>query len=223
MYKQQPHPDPDVLRQDHNHYGISETFYSTQGEGVLAGVPMVFIRFASCNLRCSRSNAGFDCDTDFVSARQMTCEAIVSEARSLSPAAQWVLLTGGEPTLQVDARLVTALRDAGFKVAMESNGTIALRGYEVDHLTISPKSAWHTLHQRTCHELRVVRAARQALPTAQQVREELRLDAAALVVSPAFLAGDRIDPEALAWCERLVLHQPEWRLSVQLHKLKGVR
>lgn len=221
MFKQQPNPDVGEVAPE-GLYSVCETFVSTQGEGVLSGVVMVFIRLAKCNLRCSRANTGFDCDTDFHAGRLMSAQQIADEARALSPRGAWVLLTGGEPTIQADEALIDALRSAGFKIAMESNGTLRLR-YEVDHLTISPKSAWHTIHQRRCHELRVVRSARQALPTGEQIRDELLIEADQLVVSPGFLASGDLDPEALAWCEQLVIKQPEWRLSVQLHKLRGVR
>jgi len=221
MYKQQPNPDVGEIA-PRGHYSVCETFVSTQGEGVLSGVVMVFIRFAKCNLRCSVANTGFDCDTDFQVGRIMTASEIVNEARALSPRASWVLLTGGEPALQVDEALIEGLRAEGFKIAMESNGTTRLR-YEVDHLTISPKSAWHTIHQRQCHELRIVRSARQALPSGDVIRDDLLIQADALVLSPGFLASGALDPEALAWCEQLVIDQPEWRLSIQQHKLRGVR
>ena len=94
---------------------VNDIFYSLQGEGYHTGRAAVFVRFAGCNLRCSF------CDTEFDSYREMTADEIVT-AISQYPA-RFVVLTGGEPTLQVDEAFVDLLHQHSFEVAMESNGT----------------------------------------------------------------------------------------------------
>ena len=94
---------------------INDIFYSLQGEGHNTGRAAVFVRFAGCNLRCSF------CDTEFDTFSEMTDEEIVAEIMQYP--ARFVVLTGGEPTLQVDEAFVDLLHQHGFEVAMESNGT----------------------------------------------------------------------------------------------------
>ena len=122
-------------------YLVKEMFGPTlQGEGAHAGRPCVFLRFAACNLACTW------CDTDFrpEGAARMTADEIVARLRALdTPDSARVIVTGGEPALQWDAALAAAIRDAGFTVHMESNGTRPLEG-PVDWLTISPKPQFHT-------------------------------------------------------------------------------
>lgn len=202
-------------------YRVSEVFYSLQGEGRLAGVPMVFVRLSWCNLRCARNNAaGFDCDTDFARGERLTLDALLKVVKAHAPAG-WVLLTGGEPALQVDAALVDALHGAGYRVGIETNGTVKLPE-GIDHVTVSPKSAWHTLRQRTCHDLKIVRAPGMTLPEVVDGAVE-GVQADAFIVSPAAAADGTIEDATLRWCIEAVKNNPEWQLSVQLHKLWRVR
>ncbi|MCB0359280.1 MAG: 7-carboxy-7-deazaguanine synthase QueE, partial [Bdellovibrionales bacterium] len=95
-------------------YTINEIFYSLQGEGVRAGTANIFVRFSGCNQTCSIESHGFDCDTEFVSGRKLTADELLAEIKSLSADCRWIILTGGEPTLQLDAALVERLKEEGF-------------------------------------------------------------------------------------------------------------
>ena len=112
---------------------INEIFYSLQGEGYHSGTPAVFVRFSGCNLRCPF------CDTQHDAGTAMTEEAIVDEVANYP--ARLVVVTGGEPSLQLTASLVDKLHEVGKYVAVETNGTHALPG-NVDWITLSPKSAY---------------------------------------------------------------------------------
>jgi organic radical activating enzyme len=195
-------------------YLVNEIFYSLQGEGVRAGTPNLFLRFARCNLACAQETHGFDCDTEFVSGRWLGVEEIAAELGALAPDCRWVVLTGGEPALQVDAELIDALHAAGYRLAIETNGSVALPA-ELDWVTVSPKVAEHAIRQRRADEVKYVRGYGQAIP-------ETVVEADHYLVSPAFDGSD-LDRRTLDWCIRLVKENPPWRLSVQQHKLWGVR
>ena len=208
---------PDKTGVSGGHLMINEIFYSIQGEGVNVGVPMVFVRFSKCNLRCSTHNqAGFDCDTDFEGFRRCTVGGLISEIREVSGNSKWVLFTGGEPGLQMTDELVDAIHAEGWRIAVESNGTIKLPD-GCDWICISPKTSEHTIRQRRCHELKLVRNGRQ------EVGEWSAIDADHRLVSPAFGPDGNVSPEALSWCKDFVLKNPSWRLSIQSHKLIGAR
>jgi 7-carboxy-7-deazaguanine synthase len=195
-------------------YLVNEIFYSLQGEGVRAGTPNVFLRLSHCNLACKVETHGFDCDTEFESGRWLTAEEIVAEMRQLSERCRWVILTGGEPALQVGQELIDALHAAEYRLAIETNGSVELPP-GLDWITVSPKVAEHAIRQRTANEVKYVRGHGQAVPkTVVQAEHHL--------ISPAF-EGDQIDPRALDWCIRLCKENPPWRLSVQQHKLWKVR
>lgn len=198
-------------------YRVAEVFCSPQGEGARAGVLHVFVRFAGCNLACSKEAEGFDCDTDFSNGRNLDAAGLVDEVREAGGACRWVLLTGGEPALQADAELVEALHEAGYRVAVETNGTRALPA-SVDWVSVSPKTAEHALRVGRADELRYVRAARQELP-----KPSLKVPDERLFVSPAFEPEGRPTVETLRWCLELVRRDPRWRLSMQAHKLLGLR
>jgi organic radical activating enzyme len=195
-------------------YAVNEIFYSLQGEGMRAGEPSLFLRFAGCNLACKVETHGFDCDTEFVSSRKLTAAEIIRELRALSSRCKWVILTGGEPGLQVDQELIGALHAEGFQLAVETNGSIKLPD-GIDWITVSPKVAEHAIRQLTAHEVKYVRGYGQALPKTAVTADHY-------LISPAF-SGMELAHRTMEWCTRLVLENPPWRLSVQQHKTWAIR
>lgn len=213
-------------------YAVNEIFWSPQGEGMRAGQMSVFVRFTGCNLKCRvepgpDSPGGFDCDTEFASGRKLTAQEIIEAAyAAIGKPAQWfmdrldgqepwVVLTGGEPALQVDRDLVIALHDAGFHCAIETNGSKDVSGLGLDWITVSPKVAEHAVRQLTADEVKYVRGYGQAIPrpTCKATHQ---------LISPAF-DGWSLDPKAVQWCLQLIKENPEWRLSMQQHKAWNVR
>lgn len=191
-------------------YLINEIFYSLQGEGVRAGTANLFVRFAKCNLACNVAEHGFDCDTDFEAGDWYERDELLAELQRT--ASTWVLLTGGEPSLQVDRPLIDDIHSVGRKVAIETNGTRPLpRG--IDWVCVSPKPGTPIVIP-WADEAKHVLAAGQV--------PERRILANHHLVSPAF-KGDEIDPDALAWCIDWVRTNPTWRLSCQQHKWWGIR
>ena len=197
-----------------NHYQVNEIFFSLQGEGVRTGTPNLFLRLSKCNLACTVETHGFDCDTEFESGRELNLEEIVSELQASSPTCDWIVVTGGEPALQVDRELIDGLHAAGYKLAIETNGSVELPP-GLDWVTVSPKVAEHAIRQRSADEVKYVRAYGQALP-------ETVVEAGHYLISPAFDVT-RLERRTLEWCLRLVEENPPWRLSVQVHKLLGIR
>jgi organic radical activating enzyme len=195
-------------------YLVNEIFFSLQGEGVRTGTPNVFLRLARCNRSCTADMQGFDCDTDADTGQEMTLDEIVRACREAAPGCPWIVLTGGEPALQVDRELVDGLHEAGYKLAIETNGTIELPD-GIDWITVSPKTSEDQICQCMADEVKYVRAAGQPIPdTIVQAKHK--------IISPAF-SGNEVDPETLQWCIQLVKDNPEWRLSVQMHKKWGIR
>ena len=209
-------------------YSVKEIFYTLQGEGINAGRPAVFCRFAGCNLWSGREAdreaavCGF-CDTDFVGTdgtlggKFDSATALARTVSSCWPAdgrgRRLVVLTGGEPLLQVDAALVEALHAGGFEIAVETNGTVEPPA-GLDWVCVSPK-AGALLKLRHGQELKVV------VPQAGQ-----DLDALAGLAFEHFLLQPMDGPllrqntqQAIAAC----LADPRWRLSVQTHKAIGIR
>lgn len=212
-------------------YTVKELFYTLQGEGINAGRPAVFCRFAGCNLwtgrEADRATAICQfCDTDFVGVgpdggRFATPEALAHAVRVMWPTnapstvRPFVVCTGGEPLLQLDRPAIDALHAAGFEIAVESNGTIAAPD-GIDWLCISPK-ANAPLVQTRGQELKLV--FRQAGELGDPSRfASLAFDH--FLLQP--MDGpdrDRHTADAIAYC----LAHPQWRLSVQTHKVIGVR
>ncbi|MFZ2989474.1 7-carboxy-7-deazaguanine synthase [Ideonella sp.] len=208
-------------------YSVKEIFYTLQGEGAQAGRAAVFCRFAGCNLwsgrEADRASAVCQfCDTDFVGT-DGTLGGKFDTAAALAAlvAAQWpagapnrlVVLTGGEPLLQVDEALVDALHAEGFRIAVETNGTV-LPPAGLDWLCVSPK-AGSTLLVRSGQELKVV------VP-----QTGLDLDAlAALPFEHHFLQpmDGLLARQNAEWATARCMADPRWRLSVQTHKVLGLR
>jgi organic radical activating enzyme len=200
-------------------YLVKEMFGPTlQGEGAHAGRPCVFLRFAACNLECTW------CDTDFAAegAVKLTSDEIVARLVELDThRARMVVVTGGEPTLQWDAALSTAIKDAGFRIHMESNGTRAPAG-AVDWLTVSPKPQFHTGSLSLAGD---VRASELKVVIDDTVDGETLDRYAARYACDHYFAQPCMDDryqEHLAKTIALVQARPRWRLSIQLHKILGV-
>ena len=203
-------------------YRINECFYSLQGEGVRAGTPNVFVRFSGCNLRCDvqagpKSPGGFACDTEFESGRALTLPGIKEWVERCSKDCRWLILTGGEPGLQVDQQFVDYFHSLDYQMAIETNGTIDLSSLSpaLDWITLSPKVAEHALKQLKANELKYVRGWGQGIPKPAATADHS-------LISPA-ASGLEIPQETLQWCIKLCLENPKWRLSQQLHKLWQVR
>lgn len=197
-------------------YSINEIFYSLQGEGKRAGTANVFVRFAGCNLQCSVDNeAGFDCDTEFSSFTKFDVETLARYMRDICSGNKSVIFSGGEPSLQIDERLISTLKNDGWYIAIETNGTKKLPD-GIDWITVSPKSAEHTLKQLTADEVKYVRFKGQGLP-------KPRCKATHQLISPAANADWTIPRDNLEYCIQLVKENPGWDLSVQQHKQWGVR
>ena len=193
-------------------YTINEIFHSIQGEGARAGTADIFVRFSNCNLRCVKEKEGFDCDTEFLSGRHVFGDDLLTELGKFD--CRNIIFTGGEPALQLDSDLIYSLKQSGYYLAIETNGTIALPE-GIDWISVSPKTAEHTLKVLKANEVRYVRAYGQGIP-------KTVIQADHYYISPAFSAGN-LDPKTLDWCIGLVLQNPTWRLSVQQHKFWGVR
>jgi len=213
-------------------YRVNEVFWSPQGEGIRCGEMSAFVRFQGCNLRCTqeagpKSPGGFDCDTEFESGRAYSIAELVDAVDAYSDGAPakakrdgdgyrpWVVFTGGEPGLQVDAPLVEAFHEAGWRLAIETNGSVDLSGLDLDWITVSPKVAEHAIRQTVADEVKYVRGHGQALP-------KPRCKARHRLISPAF-NGLTVDAKAFDWCLGLIRENPSWRLSVQMHKPWSVR
>ncbi|MEO6775226.1 MAG: 7-carboxy-7-deazaguanine synthase QueE [Kofleriaceae bacterium] len=196
-------------------YLIKELFGPTlQGEGAHAGRPCVFLRFAACNLACDW------CDTDFAAegAVQLTAAEIVTRLVELDVhGARMVVVTGGEPTLQWDRELAEALRTAGFRTHMESNGT-RVPAAPVDWLTVSPKPRFHTgslaLVGQPVDEVKVV--VDDSVDDATLAGYEARYPSEHYFAQPCMSAAYAT---SLARTLALVQARPRWRLSLQLHKI----
>lgn len=196
------------------HYKINEIFYSLQGEGARAGTANLFLRFSNCNLRCNQKEHGFDCDTEFTSGESWTADEIITQLKEANSRCQWIILTGGEPSLQIDEALIDQLRLAGFKLAIETNGTSAI-SEKIDWVCVSPKTAEHTIKQLKANEVKYVRSHGMGIP-------KTNIKADHYFISPAF-EGDQPSEKNIQWCIDLVKRNPSWQLSLQMHKLWGLR
>jgi 7-carboxy-7-deazaguanine synthase (Cx14CxxC type) len=209
-------------------YSVKEMFYTLQGEGANAGQPAVFCRFAGCNLWSGREEDRSSaicqfCDTDFVGtdgtqggkfdSAQDLAAAIARFWPATDTQHRFVVLTGGEPLLQVDEALVDALHAQGFTIAVETNGTVKPpKG--IDWLCMSPKAGSQRLVE-TGQELKLVFPQAGAEPA---LFESLNFENFYLqpMDGPNAAANTAA---AVAFCQA----HPRWRLSVQTHKLIGIR
>lgn len=196
------------------HFRVNEIFYSLQGEGHNTGRAAVFVRFAGCNLRCPF------CDTDFSDYREMSADEIIREISSFS--SRFVVLTGGEPSLQVTAPFVDRLHEAGFEVAIETNGTRPLPA-NIDWVTVSPKGSQLSLaeQQRLPDEIKIIfdgtTNPEEFLSFCQKGEETI------LYLQPCDVGDPLRNSTILEACVEYVKLHPQWRLSLQTHKLAGFK
>jgi 7-carboxy-7-deazaguanine synthase (Cx14CxxC type) len=207
-------------------YAVKECFLTLQGEGVQSGSRAVFLRFAGCNLWSGReqdraaAQCNF-CDTDFVGTDGVGGGKFADAVQLADHVlATWgegedhrlVVITGGEPMLQLDPPLVDALHDRGFRVAVESNGTLPAIG-GIDWLCISPKAGTEVV-QRSGDELKLVWPQEGVDPSDLE-----RWDFGSFLIQPMDCEARE---EALGAAIRLVMDRPRWRLSLQTHKVIGL-
>jgi 7-carboxy-7-deazaguanine synthase (Cx14CxxC type) len=207
-------------------YAVKEIFLTLQGEGMRAGRRAVFCRFAGCNLWSGREQDRASaicqfCDTDFVGmdgegggkfADGAALAAAIAACWGEGSEGRYVVLTGGEPMLQVDAELIDALHAAGFEIAIESNGTLPVPR-SIDWICISPK-AGSTVVQTSGDELKLVWPQ-----PGSDVAEMEGWDFANRLIQPM----DDVRGEAnVRAAVDFALTNPRWRLSLQTHKLLGL-
>lgn len=209
-------------------YAVKEVFYTLQGEGARSGRPSVFIRFAGCNLwsglEKDRATAICQfCDTEFFGTDGLggghfkTAEELAEAASAMwagdSIDGRYAVCTGGEPLLQLDVELIEALHRHGFEVAVETNGT-RVPPPGLDWICVSPK-AGAPLVLKNGNELKVV------MP-----QEALNLEELATLPFTHFFVQPMDGPAANENTQAAIdfcLHNPKWRLSIQTHKLLGLR
>lgn len=207
-------------------YAVKEAFLTLQGEGVQSGSRAVFLRFAGCNLWSGRerdrasAQCNF-CDTDFVGTdgegggKFADSDALAAHVEALwgeGVEKRLVVVTGGEPMLQLDEALIEALHGRGFRVAVESNGTLpATPG--IDWLCISPKGATEVV-QRKGDELKLVWPQPEIDPAVIE-----QWDFRHFLVQPMDCAEGEAAMQAAI---QLAMERPKWRLTLQAHKVVGL-
>jgi 7-carboxy-7-deazaguanine synthase (Cx14CxxC type) len=211
-------------------YLIKEIFYSIQGEGFHVGSPAVFCRFTGCNLWSGKNEDRADakckfCDTDFVGidgqegGKYKGAPELAQKIRQFWPQREvkavkpFVVCTGGEPLLQLDSELINALHEEGLEVAVETNGTV-LAPPCIDWICVSPKAGAGLL-QRCGQELKLVYPQPDAQP-----ENYAHLDFQHFFLQP--LDGPKRDSNIKLALEYVLSH-PQWRFSLQVHKILGVK
>ena len=211
-------------------YAVKEMFLTLQGEGVQSGRRAVFLRFSGCNLWSGVEKDRLSaicqfCDTDFVGmdgeggGRFDTAAAVASAAARIwgeTKTGRFVVMTGGEPMLQVDDALIKALHDQAFEIAIESNGTFSVPR-SIDWICISPK-AGSDIVQRSGDELKLVWPQ-----TGSDWEQMQNWDFTHHLVQPMDARGNqKASEENLQSAMEFVQAQPKWRLSLQTHKILGL-
>lgn len=195
---------------------LVELFESLQGEGANTGRLVVFVRLTGCNLNCAF------CDTEYNKvAWELTPKELLARVQEDFPSCKSIIWTGGEPTLQLTEEIVALFKEAGYWQAIESNG-LKPAPMGLDYITLSPKGntrpqVFENYIGRKVGEIRMAIAEGDALPRVEEFPS-----AEHYFLSPIF-DGDTIVPANIRHCEALIRRDPRWRLSLQTHKLIGIR
>lgn len=189
---------------------VNEIFYSLQGEGGRVGQASIFIRLAKCNLACDF------CDTDFERGVKMSVEEVLAEIEKYG--CKWIIWTGGEPTLQLTDAIVARFKEEGYFQAIETNGTRRVP-VGIDYITCSPKQYFEKVKELipVVDELRFPIQKGDSLPDISMLPKTERY-----LLSPIF-DNQEIIQENVDYCVKLVKENPPWALSLQVHKLIGIR
>jgi len=195
---------------------VSEIFYSLQGEGARVGTPTVFIRLQGCKTKNACMAYGVVCDTEFESGKEMSLEAIKTWVKDNSNGCKEITWTGGEPLDQLTDEIVSYFKELGYYQAIETSGLKpSVKG--LDFTCVSPKVAEHIVKKNFPNgvsELRYVRHAGQDIPRPSVKAEHYW-------VSP-HSDGYEINSENMKHCIQLCLDNPQWKLSLQNHKIWNV-
>ena len=192
-------------------YRVNEIFYSLQGEGRWAGRAAIFVRFSGCNLKCPF------CDTDFKAYKKMTARAILGELLEYNQC-NFVVLTGGEPTLQITTEFVDMLHANGYYVAMETNGTREVPS-NLDWVTVSPKKAFvneGSVWVTNANEVKVVFDGKHE-------PDDYAIAADEYYVQPCDTGDNALNRQIIDDCVKWVKNHPKWKLSLQQQKILNVR
>ena len=192
---------------------INETFISLQGEGHFTGTPAFFLRFSGCNLKCPF------CDTNHQSYKEMSEEEIVEEATCHKP--RHIVITGGEPALQLTQLLVDKLHEADFFIQVETNGTLPLPE-GIDWVTVSPKAA-PLREDLKVDELKVLFMGDGSDPEASLLGGRFGGGLVRLYLQPLDTGDEMRNRIILRDTIAYVLEHPKWSLSLQTHKLLGIK
>ena len=192
---------------------VNETFLSLQGEGYFTGTAAFFLRLSGCNLACPF------CDTQHQSFVEMTEEEIVEEASRHKP--RHIVITGGEPALQLTQSLVDKLHAAGFFIQVETNGTLPLPE-GIDWVTCSPKSS-PIREDLKINELKVLFMGDVTDPEAIISSFLGTKSGVKLYLQPLDTGNEKQNRAILRSCINYVLQHPQWSLSLQTHKIIGIK
>ncbi len=194
---------------------VNETFLSLQGEGFFTGTPAFFLRLSGCNLQCSF------CDTNHQTYKEMSEDEIVQEASREKP--RHIVITGGEPALQLTQSLVDKLHDAGFFIQVETNGTLPLP-QGIDWVTASPKSS-PIREDLKIDELKVLYKGVGDDPELflKSLPQRESRGGLFLYLQPLDTGDDMRNRIILRDTIAYILEHPKWSLSLQTHKLLGIK
>ncbi|GHU72769.1 7-carboxy-7-deazaguanine synthase [Bacteroidia bacterium] len=189
---------------------VKEIFYSLQGEGGRQGEASIFIRLSQCNLKCDF------CDTDFSGGQTMNIQQILSVIRSFP--CYWIIWTGGEPTLQLTNEIISFFKSEGYFQAIESNGTSVLPD-GLDYIVVSPKGNpdYAKKINPAVDEIRLPVQSGDAIPEIEGLPV-----AKFYLISPVFTLNKEETQANILFCVEYIKRHPQWRLSLQMHKLIGI-
>lgn len=186
---------------------VNEIFYSIQGEGYWTGTPCLFVRLAGCNLKCDF------CDTQHQQGKEMTDEEIIDVCKTLSSKCEHIVITGGEPSIQLTQEFINKLIDHDYYIHVETNGTNKLPSF-IHWVTLSPKYKAPTIKRAS--EVKVVYEG-------QDMSQYSDILARYRYIQPCDRKDEEKNAENIKLCVEYIKQHPEWKLSLQTQKILNVQ